>query len=175
LSKKDKKKGLIIIAPESQGHSPATINKFVKKHHIPYTIVRGSNGPSNPRGLPYSIVFDSTGTAIFEGRPSDPAYKRSIKKALKELASHGGISRIPTNPSKSKSSATPKKTDLIPLRTWTNLEGKKIKAAVTKISSSTVIFEFITGKKVRYNIEKLSEADQALIRKVKAKQSSTPS
>jgi hypothetical protein len=62
-----------------------------------------------------------------------------------------------------------------PLRTWTDKSGKfKTKARFVQLSGDELTLETIEGKKITIALEKLSEADQAMARKVDAKVSPAP-
>jgi len=164
LNKKYHEKGLVIIGPESQGHSSAQIQQIVNKHKLPYTVTTGSTRPFLPRSIPYALVFDASGTLIYSGSPDDRKFDRSISKAIKELEGRGGI---PKSENKTDSTHAKEKV-IIPKRSWTNSEGKRIIASVTDISPTSVVFKLTNGKTVRYAIDKLSEEDQKIIQNARS-------
>ena len=50
------------------------------------------------------------------------------------------------------------------MRTWTNSDGKPLVASVTDIQEGKVTFRLRNGKTIPYEISKLSEKDQELIK-----------
>ncbi|MGJ8658127.1 MAG: TlpA family protein disulfide reductase [Akkermansiaceae bacterium] len=154
MDKKSRKKGLVIIGAESQGSSDAQIKKITDNAKVEFTITKGVNGPAKVRGIPYALVFDTSGSVIFKGSPSSDDFEKTIKKALKEV----GDEEEPEEKRVRKTNAP-----LIPQRNWTNEEGKKISASVTSVTGDTVIFKLHNLKVVKYQLSKLSEADQKMI------------
>ena len=65
----------------------------------------------------------------------------------------------------SSTGLAPRKADLIANRSWTNSEGKAIEAALVEVVGTTGHFKFPNGRKFEYDVTKLSEADQELIKK----------
>ena len=151
-----KRKGLTIIAPEVQGSSKEAIEEMVKDKKLDYTITKGISGPSLSRGIPHMAVFDVEGKLIFSGHPMSPDAEKTIKAALKEA----------TPPDQRPSSGPPpKKQDLVAQREWTNAEGKSITAVLVEVVGTTGHFKFPNGRKFEYDVAKLSEPDQELIKK----------
>lgn len=149
LAKMDKRyrdDGLLIIGAESQNHSKADIEPLVKKNKIEYTITQNANGPINFNGIPRAFVFDVQGNLVFNGDPHEDDFERSIKKALKDVEEAG-----------EESSSFATSSNLFETKTWTNSEGKEIKAAVKEASDTEVTFVMFAGKIVKYPLEKLSE------------------
>lgn len=68
-----------------------------------------------------------------------------------------------------KPEMTPVKKDLPPIMTWTNFEGKKIKAGFVKLEGDMVYLRMpLNGKELPYPISKLDAASQALARECAA-------
>ncbi len=149
--------GLVIIGAESQGSSEKQIEPIIKKANVDYTITKGCQGPITVKGIPRILVFNRTGTMIFDGRPSDKDFERTVKKALKESAPSA-----PPTPEKKPSL-------LIEQQSWTNIDGNTIKAAVKAADSSTVTFIMANGKSVDYPLEKLSEQSREIIKEAASK------
>ena len=160
MDKRYRKKGLVIIGAEVQGSDDAAIKKITDDHKVEFTVTKGVQGPSTGSGIPRTVVFDATGKAVFAGHPADDKFERAVKDALRELKKSGGA---PTE--ETKSNFPEKKQDLIAQRTWTNKEGKSIKAAVLSIDGDQVKFKLSNGKTANYEIANLSEEDQEIIQK----------
>jgi len=150
MDKKMKSKGLSIIAAESQNTPEDTIKKLLDEHKAEFTVSRQIKSPIQSRGIPHSFVFDVEGQLIFQGHPMSPEFEKVIKKALKDY--------------KEEPADNGPKRDLFPQRTWKNSEGKPLVAAVTKIDGEKVIFRLRNGRTIPYEISKLSEEDQKLIK-----------
>ena len=148
MDKKLRKKGLVIIGAESQGSSDAQIKKITDNAKVEYTITKGADGPVQIRGLPSALIFDSTGKLIFNGDPRNKEFDGIIKKALKEVRLGASKSKAP----------------LVAQRKWTNTEGKEITASVTAINGDEITFKLYNSKVVKYQLSKLSDADQAIIK-----------
>jgi len=160
MDKSYSKKGLVIVAPEMQGSSSADIEKVVKAHKIGYAITKTISGPSLGNSIPRIAVFDTTGKLVFAGHPADDGAEKAIKAALKgvngEASPSGG------------SSIFDKKEPLVAERSWTNADGKVIKATLISLDGDTGHFKFPSGKPFDYDIKKLSDADQEVIKKAAA-------
>jgi len=148
-----KPKGLSIIAAESQNTPEDTIKGILDEHKAEFTVSRQITSPIQSRGIPHSYVFDVEGQLIFQGHPMDPDFEKVIKKALRDFNAE------PDEPEE--------KGDIFPERTWTNSEGKPLIAAITAINGDQVTFKLKNGRKVAYDISKLSEEDQKLIKEKK--------
>lgn len=148
MDKKMKSKGLSIIAAESQNTPDDTIKKLLDEHKAEFTVTRQVRGPIRGRGIPNAYVFGVDGQLIFKGHPMSDDFEKTIKKALKEFQEED----------------PEPKGDLIPQRTWTNSEGKPLIASVVEIKGDQVIFKLKNRKKIPYDISKLSEEDQKLIK-----------
>jgi hypothetical protein len=100
-------------------------------------------------------VFDVSGKLIFSGHPADPESEKVIKKALREVedsnASTSGLGAI--------------EKDLVAMRAWTNAEGRTMQAKLIEVSGTTGQFQFSNNRRFEYDISKLSEADQEIIKK----------
>jgi thiol-disulfide isomerase/thioredoxin len=143
LDKRNREKGLLIIGAESQGHSKEDIEPLLKKAKVNYTVTSGANGPIEVNGIPHAFVFDVNGALVFNGHPADEEFDRSIKKALREVSKEEEAPAAPAGP-------------LVETSTWTNSEGKEIRAAVKSADSTQVVFLMTGGKEVKYPLEKLS-------------------
>jgi hypothetical protein len=159
MDKRNRKKGLVIIGAEVQRSSDDDIKKIVDDHDVEFTITKGVQGPAFGSGIPRAVVFDATGKVVFTGHPADDKFERAVKDALRELKKSGGVSS-----EKTKSNLPAKQEPLIALRTWTNSEGKSIKAAVLSADAEQVKFKLSNGKTTNYPISQLSEDDQTVIK-----------
>ena len=156
MDKRNRKKGLRIIATERQNSSEEDIKALTEKNKVEYTITRGTSGPVDGSGIPHAYVFDVNGQLIFHGNPGDGDFERTVKKALREVPDEEEKSTFGT--------ATKSAEPVIAERSWTNAEGKKIVASVTEVMGDFVKFKMKNGKTVSYAIDKLSEQDQTLIK-----------
>jgi len=147
MDKKMKSKGLTIIAAESQNTPGPKIKKLLDTHKAEFTVTRQVRGPLSSRGIPNAYVFGVDGQLIYKGHPMSDDFEKTIKTALKEF----------------KVADPEPKGDVFRERTWKNSDGKPLVAAVTEIKDGKVTFRLKTGKKIPYEITKLSEEDQALI------------
>ncbi len=155
MDRRYRKKGLQIFGAEVQGSSKESIQKITKEFRVKFPITKGVSGPRTGSGIPRTVVFDTSGKLVFAGHPQNEDFERSIKAALKDAKNEP------------KPSFPQKSSPLIAKRTWTNQEGKKIIAEVLKIEEDQVQFKLPNGKKVMYNITRLSEEDQKLIANTK--------
>ncbi|MFK7850083.1 MAG: TlpA family protein disulfide reductase [Akkermansiaceae bacterium] len=150
LAKMDKRyrdDGLIVIGAESQNSSKEQIQPLVKKNRIEYTITKNASGPISFSGIPRAFVFDVQGNLIFNGNPGNDDFDRSIKKALRDVGEVEEESSFSSN-------------NLFETRTWTNAEGKELKAAIRDANDTEVTFIMFAGKIVKYPLAKLSEESQ---------------
>lgn len=152
LDKRYRDDGLLMIGAESQGHSKDQIAPLVDDNKIEYTITSGASGPIQFNGIPRAFVFDVEGQLIFNGNPHEGDFVRSIKKALKDVEDEGEVGS-------GLSSG-----NLFETRSWTNAEGRSIKAAVRTATETEVTFVMFGGKVVKYPLEKLSEESQKEIK-----------
>lgn len=95
MDKKYGDKGLRIIAPEVQESAKEDVKKIVDEKKIAYTITRGigkdaTDTATEPKGLadfgiPFVMVFDTTGKMVFQGKSSDPKFDEAILESLKAV------------------------------------------------------------------------------------------
>lgn len=155
MERKYAKKGLTIIAPEVQGSPTEAIQEIVKEHRIEYTVTQGITGPSvGSGGIPNMAVFDTTGKLVWVGHPMDDKAEDAIRDALRSAKESAGSSG---------SSLPKRKLELMPLRSWTNAEGRQLQAALISLDGTTGHFKLANGRPFDYDITKLSEADQQAI------------
>ncbi len=143
------KKGLSIIAAESQNTGEAKIKGILDEHKAEFTVTRQVRGPLSSRGIPHAYVFDVEGQLIFNGSPGGEDFEKVVKNALKDYEDE---------PADDKKGG-----DLFRQRTWTNSEGQPLVAAVTEIDGDKLTFRLKNGRKIPYEISKLSEEDQKMI------------
>ena len=144
LDKRYRDKGLLIIGAESQGHSKNDIEPLLKKANVNYTITSGASGPIQVRGIPRAFVFNVEGGLVFDGHPGDEGFDRSIKKALRDVGAMKEDSSAPAGP-------------LIESTTWTNSEGKEIRAAVQSADSKEAVFVNVVGNVTPEQLAELGE------------------
>ena len=147
MDKRQRDKGLLIIGAESQNHSKADIEPLVDKNKIEYTITANANGPIDFNGIPHAFVFDVEGMLIFNGHPGSDDFEKAIKKALKDVG-------------ETEEGAVASSANLFETKSWTNSEGKELKAAVREATETEVTFVMFAGKVVKYPLDKLSEESQ---------------
>ena len=145
-----------MIGAEIQNSSPEAIAKIANSHKLKFTLTKGIRGLRLSNGIPHTAVFDVKGNLVFNGHPSNPATEKAIKDALKEAT--------PPNTDSSGNSFFNKPKYLVDERTWTNADGKTLKAAMVSLSGKTGKFRFPNGRMFNYDITKLSEDDQLLIK-----------
>ena len=155
MEREHRDKGLRIIGAESQGSSKDEIKPLIEKAKVEYTIVDAADGPLEVSALPRAFVFDREGLLVFDGRPSGAPFEEAITKAL------GESSGSTETPAASAPAATPEM--LIPTRTWTNSDGREVKAAVKAVDDVSVTFVMENGKESKYPLEKLSEESRKAI------------
>lgn len=150
LERKNRDKGLCVIGAESQGSSKEAIEPLLTKAKVEYTITSGAYGPIEVTGIPRIFVFDRDGLLVFDGHPADDAFEKAVKKALRQTG---------------EAAATPvaSRGPLIPSRAWTNSDGKSINAAVVTADDTKVTFMLSNGKKVDYQLVKLSDDSREVI------------
>ncbi len=163
MDKKYSKKGMVLVAPEVQGSTPESIKEMAEERKLKYTITKSISGPSLSRGIPHMAVFDTKGKLVFTGHPMDKDAEKAIKTALKDASAEDESSSGGSIFDKPKA-----KTALISERTWTNSEGKSIKATLLSLDADTGHFKFPNGKKFDYDITKLSDDDQSVIKEAVA-------
>ncbi len=147
------------MAPEVQGSSADSIAELVKDEKIEYAVTKGISGPSLGNTIPRMAVFDVSGRMVFSGHPMNKEAERAIKDALKEV--EGGDSS-------SSSLLPPRLPDLVPLRSWTNSDGKTLEAALVRVEGGTGYFKMSNGRTFEYEIGKFSARDQDVVSKATA-------
>lgn len=87
LSKRHKDK-LVLIGAHSQEATDDEVKAVVKKNKLTYSIVKGSNTPSDVSSgtIPHAYVFDAEGKLLFHGLPSAPEFDKAVRKALPKKA-----------------------------------------------------------------------------------------
>lgn len=160
MDKRNRKKGLRIIAPEGQNSSEEDIKKITEEHKVEYTITKGTSGPVSTGGIPHALVFDPSGQLVFSGHPGDDEFERTIKKALRDVVEVD-----------EKKSSLQTAGPLVAERSWTNSEGKSIVAAAMTVEGENVSFKMKNGRIVSYPVAKLSEEDQVLLKEATSEDS----
>jgi thiol-disulfide isomerase/thioredoxin len=82
------KHNLVLIGAHSQEATDDEVKAVVKKNKLTYSIVKGSNTPSDVSSgtIPHAYVFDAEGKLVFHGLPSDPKFDKALHKALPKKA-----------------------------------------------------------------------------------------
>ena len=159
MDKKYGKKGLQIIGVHRQQATTEEIVKVAEKQKVKFPIVDNGSSPVAIKGIPHAFVFSAAGKLVYSGYPGDD-FDKAIKKELKnvKLADAGDKDDF-FAPRKPKADGP-----LVPQRTWTNTDGKKLKAALLSVDGDKGKFLRSTGSTFSYDITKLSEEDQKLIK-----------
>ena len=142
-----------MIGAEVQNSSPESITKIANSHKLKFTLTKGIRGPRLSNGIPHTAVFDVKGNLVFNGHPRNPATEKAIKNALMDATPPSTGNSFFNNPKY-----------LVDERTWTNSDGKTLKAAMVSLSGKTGKFRFPNGRTFNYDITKLSKDDQSLIK-----------
>jgi hypothetical protein len=158
MDKKYSKKGLQVIGAHVQAATDDELKGIIKSYKIGFPIATRVNSPVPSNGIPHMVVFGADGKLVFAGHPSNPDAEKAIKAALKKVDAPGGSAE-----DSGSSLLAPRTETLVELRTWTNAEGKSMKAKLLSVEGSTGKFAFADGRKFDYAIEKLSEEDQKFI------------
>ena len=153
MDKKYSKKGMVLIGAEVQGSAEDKINEIIDEHKVKFTVTKGVSGPNLSNAIPHMAVFSTKGDLVFNGHPNNA--EKAIKTALKDVKEES---------SSDESSFFSKPKYLIDERTWTNSEGKKLKAALISLEGEVGKFRFSNGRTFNYDITKLSAEDQGLIK-----------
>ena len=159
MDKKYSKKGLVLVAPECQLTDAEKLKEFAKEKKIKYTITNNIRGPRLGSGIPRMALFDVKGKLVFAGHPMSEDADKAIRTALKDAKPDGDDEEEDSFFSKKE-----EKRDLVAERSWTNSEGKTIKATLISLDDKTGHFKFPNGKTFDYEITKLSDADQIVIK-----------
>lgn len=158
MDKKYAKKGLQLIGAHVQEATDEELTDIIKKYKIGFPIATKVNSPVPSNGIPHMIVFGADGNLVFAGHPSSADAEKAIKSALKKVGDPGGDS------DDSDSSVLAARAEvLVELRTWSNAEGKTMKAKLLSVENGTGKFAFADGRKFDYALDKLSEEDQKII------------
>ncbi len=176
LYKRNKDKGFMLVGLHSQQATDEEIQTKVKQLKVKFPITTGGGGPHEGNGIPHSLVFDAQGKLVFEGHPTDAAFEKSVKKALKDVtasasAPSGLKSTSGLSSSSGLSSAKAKPAALIAQRPWTNTDGKVMNAALISVEGANATFKKVDGKTFSYPLNKLNEEDQATIKEAAEKSS----
>ena len=156
MDKKYSKKGMVMVGAEVQGSSPDAIKKMAADHKLQFTITKGISGPRLANGIPHTAVFDVKGDLVYHGHPSNPATEKAIKDALKDAT--------PPVTAATRNDPFAKPKYLVDERTWTDKEGRILKAAMISLEGNSGKFRRPNGRTFNFDITKLSEEDQTLIK-----------
>lgn len=162
LEKDNRAKGLVIIGAESQGSTKEEIKPLIEKAKVEYTITEDATGPIEVTGIPRAFVFNRQGKMVFDGNPNGKEFTEAVTKALADGAPATAAATA-TTPSTTPGAAAPA-APLIASSTWTNTEGKEIRAAVKSVDTTHVTFLMDGGKEVNYPLDKLSEESRNAIK-----------
>ncbi len=155
MNKRYGKKGLQIIGVHRQNASEEEIIKMVEKLEMEFPVAKSGSGPVETRGIPHLFIFSTAGKLVFSGHPMDDEAEKIIKRELKSATADEKKER--------KFGLIERPKNLTPVRTWTNTEGKTVRAALVSVSGDKAKLQLTNGKQVDYAIDKLSEEDQKLI------------
>jgi len=151
LDKKWRDKGLCIIGAESQGSPKEAIKSLLDSAKVHYPITAGASGPIAFNSIPRCFIFNGQGALVYDGYPAGPGFEKTLKESLNK-AKASAMAAAPTTPTASIASAP-----WFAMRVWTNSDGHEIRAAVSKIDSTSVTFLMPNAKEVVYPLDKLSE------------------
>ena len=155
LDRKYRDKGLVLIGAESQGSTKDEIKPLIEKAKVEYTIVDEATGPIEVTAIPRIFVFDRDGKLVFDGSPSGAPFEEAVNKAV------GAAEASPATAAETP--ATTADTPLVATRSWTNTDGRVIRAAVKSVDDTSVTFLMDGGKEVKYPLDKLSAESRQLI------------
>lgn len=157
IAKRYEKKGLAVVGMEVQNSKKDAIVDVLDDARVKYPVVAGGSTPVSAGTIPFACVFGADGKLLWSGNPHNDGFLKSIKKGLRDKKDMPSPS---TAASVDKTTAGP----LIASREWTNTDGKTIRAEVMRVEDANVVFRMSGGREVPYEIAKLSEDDQKLIR-----------
>lgn len=163
MDKRYKRKGLVIIAEEVSGGSQEDIEEIAKDKRAKFAMTKGSTRVAGGGGIPRAVVFNPAGELVFNGDPREDDFERTVKKALRD------VGKVAVEEEESTTSTDSKY--LVPSRAWKNSQGKKITATAVAVEGDEVTFLLPNGKTVNYPLEKLSQADQELLKEAAEKAS----
>jgi thiol-disulfide isomerase/thioredoxin len=155
IHKRYEKKGLAVVGMEVQNSETEAIIEVLDDARVKYPVVKGGNTPVSSKGIPHALVFGADGKLIWAGNPHDDEFLTSIKQ---------GLRKVDDAPPAAAENDQPASGPIIASRDWTNTDGKKIRAEVVRIDDSKVTFRMNGNREIAYDIAKLSEDDQKLIR-----------
>ncbi len=158
MDKKYAKKGLQLIGAHVQAATNEELTDIIKNYKIGFPIATKVNSPVPSKGIPHMIVFGADGNLVFAGHPANPDAEKAIKAALKKVGDPGGASGDADS-----SLLAPRPETLVELRTWTNAEGKTMKAKLLSVENGTGKFAFADGRTFDYALDKLSDEDQKVV------------
>ena len=144
LDKKFRDKGLCIIGAESQNSSKEAIKPLLDSAKVNYAITAGASGPISFSTIPRCFIFDGQGALVYDGYPAGPGFEKSIKESM----SKAKVSAAAETPALASG-------PLVPTRSWTNSDGREIRAAVSKVDATSVTFLMPNAKEVVYPLVKL--------------------
>ncbi len=116
--------------------------------------------------LPYLIVFSSDLTRPIQSVSMARLAKEGrtaaseVRKKIKEEGVDGNAPQV----NQDDDADEDEEKDLTEMLTWTNTEGKKIRAAVVSADDTKVLFRMANGKEINYDISKLSQRSQDIIK-----------
>ncbi len=116
--------------------------------------------------LPYLIVFSSDLTRPIQSVSMARLAKEGrtaaseVRKKIKEEGVEGNAPQV----NQDDDADEDEEKDLTEMLTWTNTEGKKIRAAVVSADDTKVLFRMSNGKEINYDISKLSQRSQDIIK-----------
>lgn len=163
MYKKHSDDGLVIIGAESQGSNADVIKKVIEKAKVTYPIVQGANGPIAVSGIPRAFVFNPDGELVWDGNPLGSQFDDAVKDCLKLVKS--------ANQAKTGPAVTAPL--LFSTRSWTNSDGKAIRAAIKRVTDTNVTFVMPNLSEVQYPLAKLSQESREMIAEVAGTAKST--
>ncbi|MGJ8697348.1 MAG: hypothetical protein ACSHYF_13605 [Verrucomicrobiaceae bacterium] len=160
---KHKREGFMMIGAEMFESGADEVESVAKRNRVDFTLTKGARGPVSISGFPHTFIFGRRGQMAFSGPTDDPSLENVLKSELAKLTLRR---KLVTEEDKAEAGRV-----IIPLRTWTNREGKDVVAEVIDVKKGYVLFRLESGKELSYEIEKLSPDDQKLIRDTLLEQS----
>lgn len=83
-----------------------------------------------------------------------------VRKKIKEEGVEGNAPQVKQDDDTEED----EEKDLFDTQNWTNSAGKKIRAAVVSADDTKVLFRMANGKEINYDISKLSQRSQDIIK-----------
>jgi len=149
-------KGLEVVGLETGGSDKDAIVKLCKSARVEYPIMKGGRVPVRINRIPHACVYDSSGKLVWEGNPHEGGFLDSVRDALRDIGKEAVSGEAAEE-------ATSNTGPMIAMREWKNNEGKIIRAELLRVEDGKVVFK-ISHREVPYEISKLSDEDQKLIR-----------